>query len=269
LDPDETRLRLRRCRHGVMLYSPLDACVGVSLDRYGEFSEGEAAVFRQFVRPGMTVVEAGAHIGALTVPLARFAGPRGRVLAFEPQRVLFQMLCANLALNGIETVEAHWGALGRELGNIAVPRPDYRRPGDFGAVALGGEAGESVPLLALDAFDLPACHLIKADVEGMEDEVLAGAEATIRRHRPVLYLDNDRPAKSPALLRAILGLGYRAFWHTPPLFSPENFAGERENVFAGFVSGNLLCLHRDSPMRVEGGREVTDPDAPPPFGTAS
>lgn len=81
---EKDHMRLRRCRHGPMLYNVNDAYIGAMLDQYGEFSEDENEIFQQLLRPGMTVVEAGANIGAHTVPIAQRVGPRGRVLAFEP-----------------------------------------------------------------------------------------------------------------------------------------------------------------------------------------
>ena len=53
------------------------------------------------IQPGDVVIEVGANIGPHTVFLAQHVGPQGLVLAFEPQRILFQTLCANLALNSI------------------------------------------------------------------------------------------------------------------------------------------------------------------------
>ena len=42
----------KACRHGQMLYNVHDTYIGRSLDLYGEFSEGEIELFRQFVKPG-------------------------------------------------------------------------------------------------------------------------------------------------------------------------------------------------------------------------
>ena len=93
--------RLKACRHGWMLYNVNDIYIGRSLDLYGEYSEGEIALFRQFLRPGDVVVEIGAHIGTHTVFFAKTVGPTGVVFAFEPQRVVHQTLCANIALNSL------------------------------------------------------------------------------------------------------------------------------------------------------------------------
>jgi FkbM family methyltransferase len=204
---DRGYTRLRRCRHGLMVYPLTDRFVGRSLDRYGEFSQGEADLFQQIVKPGQVVAEIGANIGAHTVALAAMVGPEGRVLALEPQRVLFQMLCANVALGGHANVHAHHAAGGREEGHIHVPGIDYAAEGNFGGVALGGyRKGARVRVARLDDLGLGACHFLKIDVEGMEGEVIAGAEETIGEFRPVLYVENDRREKSASLIEQLLGL---------------------------------------------------------------
>src|SRR5947199_9441604 len=112
---------LKDCRHGRMLYNVNDAYVGRSLDLYGEYCEGEIELFKQLVRPGDVVIEVGANIGAHTVWLARATSPGGAVIAFEPQRLAFQTLCANLALNDIVNALAYQQACGRKPGYIFVP----------------------------------------------------------------------------------------------------------------------------------------------------
>jgi FkbM family methyltransferase len=249
-------LRLRHCRHGVMLYNINDVYIGTALDLYGEFSEEENELFRQALRPGMTIVEVGANIGAHTIAMAHCVGPRGRLLAFEPQRAVFQMLCANVALNGVEQVEAHWAALGSADGFISVPRLDSTARQNFGGLPIGGADGEKVRLATLDSLDLPACHFIKIDVEGMEIEVIRGAVETIRRRAPLIYVENDRQARSPMLIEQLLTLGYRCYWHTPPLVRVPNFRANPDNKFAGTVSINMMCVPRSRNISVHGLREV-------------
>src|SRR5262249_54417426 len=157
----------------------------------------EVMFLQQLTRPGMTVLEVGANIGVFTVPLARFVHP-GRVIAFEPQRIMYQILCGNLALNAIDNVVAHNSAAGRSTGSITVPSVDYTKLGNFGAVSLtGSRQGDIVPLVTIDSLVLPSCHLIKIDVQGMELDVLEGATSTLQQFRPLLYVENDQPEKSP------------------------------------------------------------------------
>ena len=120
--------------------------------------------------------------------------------------------------------------------------------------------GAAVQQMTIDGLKLPACHLLKIDVAGMEADVLAGAEQTIRRWRPVLYVENDRPEKSAALIRQALGLGYRLYWHLPRLFNPHNYFGVTENIFGTIVSVNMLGFHGSISQNVTDLREITDPE---------
>jgi FkbM family methyltransferase len=263
----EQHIRLKRCREGAFIYNINDAFIGRALDKYGEISRGEIIFLCQLIRPGMTVVEVGANIGLLTVPFARLVAPRGKVIAFEPQRIVYQMLCGNLALNAIDNVTGHNCAVGRAAGSIAVPPVDYERPGNFGGVSIGiSGKGETVPLVMIDSLALARCDFMKIDVEGMELDVLQGAANTVRRFRPRLYVENDRPDKSQALIEHLLALGYRLYWHTPCLYNADNFFGDSENIFPSIVSDNMVGIPRTGPLsiRVEGLIEITSKDATPP-----
>jgi len=176
--------------------------------------------------------------------------------------VLFRILCGNVALNGLTNVHVHLSAVGSEPGEIVVPAFDYTQPANFGALALGQwSQGERVPMVTVDGLGLRDCHLIKVDVEGMEGEVLAGAEETIRRCRPVLYVENDRREKSAALIEHLFRLDYRLYWHRPRLFNPDNFFEETENLFRGIVSVNILGVSRSMTQNIHGLPEVTSPEA--------
>jgi len=254
-------LRLRQCRHGLMLYNLNDVYIGTMLDLYGEFSEGEVDIFRQLLRPGMTVVEVGANIGAHSVPIAKCVGPNGRVIAFEPQRAVFQILCANLALNGLENVEAHWSAVGERIGEIFVPKLNSAATNNFGGLSISNaEVGDKVRLVTVDEFRLPACNFLKIDVEGMELDVLRGSVDTIRQHGPVIYAENDRKAKSVALIEFLFQLEYQCYWHMPPYVRTPNFRDNPENKFPSIVSVNMLCVPRSKPIGVNNFRKISSPE---------
>ena len=229
------------CRYGKMMYFPHDFYIGGSLKYYGEYAEEETAILLSYINEGDTVVEVGANIGCHTVPMAQKAE---KVIAFEPQRVLYQMLCGNIAINGLHNVHAMPMALGKETGTVFVPHVDYYSLGNFGGVSMANE-GEAVLLLTLDGFQLPRCDLIKIDVEGMESEVINGAEETIRKFRPILYVENDREEKKEALIQQIRDLDYECYWDTPKLFVYDNFKGDKVNRFGGVVSINMLCVPKE------------------------
>jgi FkbM family methyltransferase len=259
LDPDGFN-ELRQCRTGPVLYNKYDIYVGGSLKKYGEFSWAEQQLFQQVVTKGMLVVEVGANIGAHTVELARMIGRSGQLHAFEPQRLVFQNLCANIALNQLTNVFAYQMALGESAGTILVPPMDPSAVFNNGGVSLVGvDAGESVPLSMLDMLDLPACHFIKADVEGMEVEVIKGALSTIERFRPLLFVENDRAERSEELLSMLFELDYEMYWHLARIFNPDNHAGDPEDIFPSIVSINVFCFPKERPVAIEGMRKVTSP----------
>ena len=257
---DRSATIMKECRHGRMLFLKRDMYVGRSLGAYGEFSEPEVKIFSQFLKSGDVVAEVGANIGAHTVPIAKLVGQKGLVLAFEPQRVIFQILSANVALNDLFNVRTYHAAVGREAGTVIMPWLDYAAEANFGGVSAGTSgAGEAVQLLELDSLKLPSLRLLKVDVEGMEAEVLLGARQTIAKYRPILYVENDRRAKSEQLIDLLNSFGYRMWWHLPKLFNPKNFANNEFNLFGGTLSVNLLCCPKEVPAQVTDLREVTSP----------
>lgn len=252
---------LTQTRHGPMLYNRHDQYVGGSLAAYGEFSEGESAMFGQLVGAGHAVIEAGANIGAHTVQLSRLVGDSGSVLAFEPQRIVFQTLCANLALNQCTNVIARQQGVGSVPGRLMAPAPDPRQANNFGGLSLMTSGyGDAVEVVTIDSLVLPRCDFIKADVEGMERAVIEGATHTIHRFRPLLYLENDRAEQSAPLLELLMSMGYRCWWHMPQLFNPANFAGNSNNIFGNIVSINILCQPVEKARPVLNLSEVLTPN---------
>lgn len=243
-------VKVADCRHGRFLFNPVDTYIGRSLALYGEFSEGEAELFAQLIQPGDAVIEVGANLGALTVPLARLAGV---VLAFEPQRIIHQQLCANVALNGLTNVFAQQMALGANPGAIITPNIDYAVPANFGGVPLGEwEVGETVQVGVIDLMATPALDFLKIDVEGMECDVIRGARETLARCRPIVYVENDRKEQAAELVSLLRESGYRLWWHCPPLFSPNNYRGNAENVFGNLASINILGVPVEADAEIAG-----------------
>lgn len=251
---------VKKCRHGYFMFNRNDIIIGRSLDLYGEWSESEIGVLAQVIRPGDFVVDIGAHIGTHTVAFSAMAGAQGAVIAFEPQRFAFQTLCGNVALNGLTNVLCFNQAVGAARGKLTVPVLDPFRPTNFGGLNIEGKAkGETVEIVPLDDLGLTDCRVIKADVEGMEIEVLKGAKATIQRYRPVLFLENNTVDRAPALFDMLADLDYRAWWHISSYFNPENFNGVAENIFKEVrFEANLLCFHRSVGAAISGMPELLD-----------
>lgn len=145
------------------------------------------------------VVDGGANIGFFTVPVAHRTQGRGtRIVSFEPQRQLFQALGGSLAINGYRHVYLHNCGLGAEPGIAQLPAIDYSVAQDFGTVQLSDETtvdedgwmnDRVVDITSIDAMALPRLDFFKLDVEGYEIPALTGALATIKKHRPWIWVE--------------------------------------------------------------------------------
>ena len=169
---------LKTCKYGPMLFNKNDSYVGKSYQNYGEWKEGEVLLFKQIIHDGQVILDVGANIGQHTLFFSQAVGTTGKVYAFEPQRLFFQTLCANVALHSMINVFTCQVAVGAATGSIKVPvAKPWQKEANFAALSLRDyQAGEDVPLISIDSLDLPLCHFIKIEVVGMEREVLLGAK---------------------------------------------------------------------------------------------
>lgn len=262
--------QLTTTRYGSMLVNRNDIFMGQSYLRYGECCQFEIDLLLRLIAgqgPASTgmVIEAGSNMGVHTIPVARELARQNRsMLAFEPQQIIFQQLCANLALNGLRNVTVYPYACGASPGIVSFEPPDYLSPGNFGETAMSSSPAaistQTVPCFPLDSFvhDAPVA-LIKIDVEGHELRVLQGAQQILTRSHPILYVENDRPKQSPQLIERLLAQDYRLYWHITPAFNPDNFLGIQHNIYDGVSFMNMLCIHPSHKLTIHGLPEITDP----------
>ena len=185
--------------------------------RAGLMGRAQRAALERLVEPGMRVLDVGANLGLYTVLLARRAGPNGRIVAFEPDPELADLLRENCALNGCANVDVHAVALGQRNERLRL----HRLVLNSGDNSLGARDGGwfreqvEVEVVALDAYlpDLRA-DFVKIDVQGWEVDVLRGMERLLAAG-PRLYVEFwpwglRRAGRTPEELVAFLtDRGYR------------------------------------------------------------
>jgi len=145
----------------------------------GAYERWETRIFRQYLCPGMCVVDVGANIGYFTFLSAQRIGPTGRVFAVEPSEYAADKLEKTLRINKVENVRLERCGLGAERGEARLtdPSPDNHSPSMLNDPL---QAGKSVRIRTLDEmaaeWGIGRIDLLKVDVEGYEPNVFAGAE---------------------------------------------------------------------------------------------
>lgn len=249
-----------RTRWGPVNFDRRDRFIGTSLSLYSEYAAIEIEFLCRYISPGMHVLDIGANIGTHSVA---FESCGAIVDAFEPQSSRCEILRSNLRKG-----KAHQYALGAETTTRFMTPVDDA--GNSGGVALADAGEYKVTVRRLDGLDYDLVDFMKIDVEGEERNVLIGAEKTIKRCRPLLYLENDRLEKSEALLRWLFDHDYHVWWHAPPLYDPNNPCGKTDNFFPNMVSLNVLAIpaeNKDAPrpdltqvLKATDRWEFTSPD---------
>jgi FkbM family methyltransferase len=219
---------LLKAKQGLFFVPEDDFYTRTALTRTGDYSPGERRLLEGLCRPGDVLVDVGAHIGSLSIPLAARVGVGGRVICFEPQRTLFQIVCANAVANAIGNLEAHWAGVSSQSGTMWVEPldPSTRNYGGRKLLTHAVHMAEKTRVVTLDSLNLSSCRLVKIDVEGMEESVLAGASALLEK-QPFIYFENsfisgeDCVQRSQTLFKFFLQRGYSLYWHCPPIVEPE------------------------------------------------
>lgn len=238
--------RGKQTRHGYMLYNPNDF-IGQTLEVYGEWSYAEIDFLGQLIKPGFVILDVGAYIGTHSLSFAKMVQPDGFVFCFEPQRIAFEFLSANIVLNNMTNIFPMHAAVSDAIGEIMVPVINPSNPANTAAFKISGhQMGDAVRQVTIDSLGLGRCNMIKIDVEGMEDNVIAGAQETIRKFRPVLFLENNGFGDSSRLIDRILGLNYKAWWFFSPPVEPNTPFDPEIN------DKNMFCLPAEWNTNVNG-----------------
>lgn len=170
--------------------------------------EPEYLLLDQYVRSGDWVLDVGANVGHYTLRLSNLVGPHGRVIAFEPVPDTFELLAANIAKLGARNVTLINAAASDSTGVAGMTMPKFETGLDnYYMAQLVTEGGEfSVLCICVDALKLQnRVSLVKIDAEGHELSVIRGMRELLKRHHPVLVVEDNVREVAPYLV----ALGYR------------------------------------------------------------
>ena len=164
---------------------------------YHGFEETEVRFVERFLRPGMTVLDIGAHHGLYTLLASKCVGRAGKVMSFEPSPREFRRLSKHVRVNRCRNVKTEPFALGNAHGDADLFVVDGFR--DWGNSLRPPDVPEPtrrvrVPLRKLDdllaARGIEKVDFIKLDAEGGELAVLQGARRSLQSSpRPAILAE--------------------------------------------------------------------------------
>lgn len=188
------------------------------------------AQITRHLQPGAVFVDIGANVGVMSFHAARTVGPKGKVIAFEPNPDNIQRFLEGQLANGFAQVRLVPMAASAEKSIFAIKGSSNTY------LAAPGAGMRLVQALAADEVlgTEPRIDMIKIDIEGHEPLAIAGLARTIARHAPLILCEFN-----PRCLQATA--------ETPP----ERFAA---NLFE--IAGQMEIIEHDGGMT-----PVEDPDA--------
>lgn len=151
--------------------------------------------FRETLPPGAVMIDIGANIGNHALYLRNICSA---IHCFEPNPTAAKRLHQNVALNEAHNIHVHEIGLGDRnamlpfasnvvgnLGNSGFLEGQEHQAGSFEKIDLPiVRADEAIADLALSRLDF-----IKIDVEGLEEQIFKGLDATITRFRPLIAFE--------------------------------------------------------------------------------
>ena len=145
----------------------------------------------------LTILDIGGHIGTHTILYSKLLNCK--VLTFEPQTKIYEILSKNIEDNQLTNCTIHNCAVGHTniqttMSNMLYDgydceiEYDTNKTLNYGGIGLG-KNGESVNMITIDSLKLDNCDYMKIDVEGAEILVVMGAFDTIQKFKPLIWFE--------------------------------------------------------------------------------
>lgn len=163
-------------------YKAQNAFLDDCLFRY--YEEVGTRVKYMKIKPGDIFLDVGACVGSWSVPAALLGA---QVFAFEVGGPQISALLLNMGFNNIKKDQI-------KIDHVALCESDNKKLMFNGLMNVGHE-GIPIESTTLDTWvnerrdELPHIDYIKIDVEGMELDVLHGAQQTLREFKPKLMVE--------------------------------------------------------------------------------
>lgn len=172
----------------------------------GRYDQGTTRLVERLLKPGMTVIDVGAHVGYFALEFARLVGAEGKVYAFEPDSSNLELLMKNISLNTYGNISTHKQALAEHSGWARLFLNS--KGSDRHSLLVDKEQPPQnqntteVETLSLDEFleelDWPTIDLLKIDAEGAEYSIIKGMRRSLEARKVRIMIFEFTPSACEA-----------------------------------------------------------------------
>lgn len=224
--------RVAETRVGIVQYFPDQPWIGKSIEWYGEYLQPQLELLSRLVTPGSIAMEVGAGVGLHALSLASTIGSAGHLFLYEDDDLIKRVLRQNLSSN--------------QVANFTVMKHSLGRPANVESVPI-----QKSPIDTIDDLQLEMLHCLKLNAGLRALDILAGAENTLWRLRPKLFIaaaDEEALAQLDPFVR---DFGYRCFRMETPLFNRTNFNQRETDIFSGRTALAVLAIPEEIDLDVK------------------
>lgn len=245
-------------RRGIQWQLDLREGIDLAIYVFGYFEYETVRAYCRILKPGDTVLDIGANIGAHTLHLARCVSPTGKVIAFEPTAYAYNKLRQNIALNPVLANLIKAEQIMLVTSDTAQVKPQLYSSWQIHEMAAdihpkhGGRLMDTTGARteSLDSYlarnKIGRVSMIKMDVDGHECEVLRGAHELLQRDKPVLLMEmmpyglEEAGASLDELLGLLSAYGYSLYNLNGKTALPADNSIRQKIPSAGGI--NVICI---------------------------
>jgi FkbM family methyltransferase len=204
------------------------------------------------------VIDVGANIGLVTLPLSKFVKKNGKVYAFEPHPQNFEILSKNVAINSIKNIILENKAVSNYNGSAKLF--DSWAKNEDGAAKLFRTEGQpsdftETPVITLDTYFeniklIDKISFVKIDVEGVEYDVIMGMKKILEKNPKIQLIIEFIPrqliaygANPKEMLNFLISMNFKIYWFDYSKDKKMKIVDDVDGLIKGYPyqSVNILC----------------------------
>lgn len=231
-----------------------DRIAPLEMLNFGNYEEIEINMAISLIKKGFTILDIGANIGWFSLTLSKKV-PDINILAFEPIPKTFDYLRKNILLNKTENIKAlNFGLSDKNGQSIFYYYPEGSVNASLKNVSKHKKPQKiTCKIKRLDDFvktNKTKIDFIKCDVEGAELFVLKGGVDTIKRDRPILFLEMLRKWSAPFnyhpndIIDLLTNIGYQCYVIDGKKLKKISKITEKT------INTNFIFIHKNSSIYV-------------------